>query len=110
MPPSPGARRAARLAVALSAMIAAILTLAASAPAQIVYVRVKDGKSLKRFPANTIDLHGETVLVGEMKAGVSFSGGQFHLQGDNGNNEFWVVNNGDPSLVPYDVVDGAPVA
>src|SRR5262249_41868893 len=57
----------------------------------------------------TIDLHGETVLVGEIKAGVTFSDGHFTYTGDKGNNDFWVVNNGDPSIVPYDVVDGAPV-
>jgi hypothetical protein len=103
MPPSIGARRAALI-------LAAVAAFTAAAPAQIVYVKVKDAKSLlKRFPANTIDLRGDTVLVGEMKAGVTFTGGRFNYQGNDGNNEFYVVNNADPAVVPYDVVDGAAV-
>lgn len=103
MSASIGARSAA-LVLSVFAMFSA------AAPAQIVYVKVKDAKSLqKRFPANTIDLRGDTVLVGEMKSGVTFTGGRFNYTGDNGNNEFYVVNNGDPAVVPYDVVDGAAV-
>ena len=94
---------------AVFATLALQISFATAAPAQIVSVKVKDPKSLKRFAANTIERNGETILVGETKAGVTFANGRFNYQGDNGNNEFWVVNNGDPAVVPYDVVDGALV-
>lgn len=82
----------------------------ATAHAQVYWVKLKDPKALKRFAANCVVVAGETVLAGEVKAGVTFDGTTIHYLGNDGNNEFWVVNNADPTAVPYDVVDGAHVA
>jgi hypothetical protein len=89
---------------------AAAFAFAADADAQIYWVKLKDARTLKRFTANCIAVNGETVLVGEVKAGVNYDGTKINYQGNDGNNEFWVVNSADPTAVPYDLVDGAHVA
>jgi hypothetical protein len=88
----------------------AFAALSAAAPAQVFYVRFTDPKTAKRFAANCIELRGEPVLVGELKAGITFDGKTVTKVADNGNNEFWVVNTSDPAAVPYDLVDGKPAA
>src|SRR5512144_2216913 len=99
----------ARIAAAFLALAAAC-AFPSTAHAQIYWVKLKDARALKRFAANCIAVNGETVLVGEVKAGVNYDGTRINYQGNDGNNEFWVVNSADPTAVPYDLVDGAHVA
>jgi hypothetical protein len=109
-PPDRGAtRRLPRFSIRPFVALLAFLLFPATAHAQIYWVRLKDPKALKRFAANCVVVDGESVLAGEVKSGVTYDGKTITYSGNDGNNEFYVVNNADPTAVPYDLVDGAHV-
>lgn len=87
----------------------AFAMLAGPARAQIYRVKFNDPKDAKKYAANCLVQDGETFLVGEVKSGVRFDGRRIVYSGEKLDNEFYVVNTADPSLVPYDVVDGEAV-
>src|SRR5262245_12193128 len=89
---------------------AAAFALPSVAQAQIYGVKLKDPHAVKRFASTCVVVDGVTLVAGEVKAGVTLEGGRINYQGNDGNNEFWAVNNADPTAIPYDVVDGNRVA
>ncbi len=85
----------------------ALLALAAPADSQIFAVKFKDQKAEKRYSKHLVDIHGEKLLLGELRGGVEWQPERNNVNIDRQKRSEWFVcDPGDPSKLPYKVKDG----
>jgi hypothetical protein len=79
------------------------------ASAQVIAVHFKDEKAASKYKAHLVEYRGELVVIGEPKAGFTYSSQRGLSYVPNGSNELFVVDPKDPGKFAYFVVDGEKV-
>ena len=80
--------------------------------AQVVFVEFKEEKTARRYKRNLSVFKGKTVVVGEVKAGITFKddGGIQYSGGAEAKNELFVADPARPDRVPYKWQKGKKVS
>ncbi|MEE9391081.1 MAG: hypothetical protein V3W41_01100 [Planctomycetota bacterium] len=87
-----------------------LASIATSASAQILAIKLKDKKTEKKFKRHLTELDGEMVLLGEHKSGFDLKDGAINLPGRTKVIELWVIDQAKPNRVPYRIKNGVKTA